>query len=565
MRTHVIHAAAAAAVVSITSQVFAASSEYTTPNVVTGTAPVTTTLGGYTFVNKGLQGVGRLSAELKDTWTIPGTSTVVHETLGSVSGMQLTNWQATGNGSYTGTFNTLPDRGYNATNVFSDYAARIQNINFTFTPYTGAANIGGVDLASRIAAQNQIVPTYASTDIFTYANPNQGNALTTTTGLNPLTNTSTVLGQVTPLATTQTIGLTNVPVNKLAIDAEALVLLPDGSGYVSDEYGPNIYHFNAAKQIDAIVTLPEAVRPRDAANNLVFDSQTGVTKGRRGNQGMEGMALSPDGKTLYALLQSATLQDSNASQQNRNNTRLMVYDVSADALNPTLIAEHAMELPRYTSNGGGGAVNRTAAQSELVALPDGKVLVLARDGNGLAAGDVQPVYKSILMIDTVGASNFAGTTRDDIGGKITTAAGVLDASITPVTQQQVLNMLNSEQLAKFNINLGFNTDADPELEAMDQLTISEKWEGLSLVPALDPANPNDYFLFIANDNDFSSTTGQMLQADGSYFTYDSVAAGDPLSAVNDTVFLAYRVTIIPEPVSVGMLGIAGLGLLRRRR
>jgi len=37
-----------------------------------------------------------------------------------------------------------------------------------------------------------------------------------------------------------------------------------GSGWVSDEYGPYIYHFNAAKQLDGIVTLPAALVPRDA-------------------------------------------------------------------------------------------------------------------------------------------------------------------------------------------------------------------------------------------------------------------------------------------------------------
>lgn len=32
-------------------------------------------------------------------------------------------------------------------------------------------------------------------------------------------------------------------------------------------------------------------------------------------------------------------------------------------------------------------------------------------------------------------------------------------------------------------------------------------EGLALLPALDPDRPDDYFLFIANDNDFATTDG----------------------------------------------------------
>jgi len=33
---------------------------------------------------------------------------------------------------------------------------------------------------------------------------------------------------------------------KLTLDAEGIVLLPDGSRLISDEYGPSIYRFSAA-------------------------------------------------------------------------------------------------------------------------------------------------------------------------------------------------------------------------------------------------------------------------------------------------------------------------------
>jgi hypothetical protein len=51
------------------------------------------------------------------------------------------------------------------------------------------------------------------------------------------------------------------------------------------------------------------------------------------------------------------------------------------------------------------------------------------------------------------------------------------------------------------------------------------------VSALDPANPNDYFLLVVNDNDFLTT--------------DGFQAGAPYKAKvdNDTVMLAYRITV----------------------
>ncbi len=48
-------------------------------------------------------------------------------------------------------------------------------------------------------------------------------------------------------------------------------------------------------------------------------------------------------------------------------------------------------------------------------------------------------------------------------------------------------MLNPVQLARF----GLSIDA-----------LSEKWEAMDLAPLLDPSAPDDYFLFVGNDNDF---------------------------------------------------------------
>ena len=58
--------------------------------------------------------------------------------------------------------------------------------------------------------------------------------------------------------------------------------------------------------------------------------------------------------------------------------------------------------------------------------------------------------------------------------------------------------------------------------------LTKKWEGLALLPALDPERPDDYFLFIANDNDFATTDG--FHAGAAYND------GKDL----DTMFLAYR-------------------------
>ena len=87
----------------------------------------------------------------------------------------------------------------------------------------------------------------------------------------------------------------------------------------------------------------------------------------------------------------------------------------------------------------------------------------------------------------------------------------------------MLNILTSTQLGKFGINLN---NAAPT-----QLTLTEKWEGMALAPVLQENAPQDFFLFIGNDNDFLSTTCK-------------VGGQNCAQAVNsDAVVLTYRLTL----------------------
>lgn len=523
---------------------FASAALDVSTGIVTGTNQISVAgatsvqLNGLSFVNQGLVGVGRMSAGLLDAWG---------ESFGSVSSLQITNWQNNGNGSYSGSFATLPDRGYNSGTTFSNYAARIQSVDFTFTPYYGDAPTG----------QNQILLSYNASNSkqFTY---DLGNGPTTTTGLVPDSST-TLAGKAVPYVTISS-GST---VNKISIDAEGLVLKSDGSGYVSDEYGPNIYRFNANKEIVGVITPPAAIQPHNPVGTLSFTSETDPKNGRRGNQGMEGLALSPSGTRLFGLEQSATIQDSGSGNQGRLNTRLLVYDVSQTDTPGKPIAEYVLRLP-ILNDTGAGAPNKTAAQSEIVAIDDTHILVLSRDGNGKGAtSSGAPVFKSVLLVDLTTATNIAGL-FDNEGDKIVSSGTTLKPGITPLSWNEALNMLNAAQLAKFGLNLNAGSAADLN-------TISEKWEGMSLVSANDADHPNDFFLFLANDNDFISSATKMVAADGSIATYDPTNGGQ--FPVNDTMFLAYRVTIapVPEPTTYGLAGgfavlaLAGWRRLRRRK
>jgi hypothetical protein len=110
----------------------------------------------------------------------------------------------------------------------------------------------------------------------------------------------------------------------------------------------------------------------------------------------------------------------------------------------------------------------------------------------------------------------------------------------------LLDINDRAQLNRFGLTNGLQDGFE---------NLSEKWEGMVLLPALDPERPDDHFLFIANDNDFATTDG--FHAGAAYND------GKDL----DTMFLAWRVTItpVPEPGAAWMLALGGAVVLRARR
>jgi uncharacterized protein YhjY with autotransporter beta-barrel domain len=520
------------AAIGATTNAFAQSSTPTNhlvPNIATGTAPVTLMFNGQTFSNQGLIAVGNFASNQIDT---------LGDTLGSFSSLSLdlSGWRRTDNGYSGAVLIGLPDRGYNAAPFFSDYAGRLHRFGISLTPSAGTA----------AAPANSLVLSYLNSQTLT---DHRG---TLFTGADPGASFSTVLGAAVPIPATGALGA-----GKISLDAEGLTYLADGSFYVSDEYASNVYYFDKNRKLVGIIAPPAALIPRDAAGVINFNSGDAPTptQGRRNNQGMEGVSVTPDGKRLVMLAQSATIQDSTSTNVTRVNTRLMIYDISTNRTPTSPIAHYVLTLPaldRQDNNGGNAtvALDRPAAQSELLALNGNQFLVLSRDGNGLGNGDTRPaVFKSILLVDTTGATNIAGTTYETSYTPVS-PGGVLISAITAVKQSELVNMLNTTQLARFGVSLPspVPTATTPRL--------SEKWEALGLAPALDVAAPNDYFLFVGNDNDFGTTTGVMQGA-----AYNA-------GLENPNQVLVYRLTL-PTYVNPSYLaalsteGAATAGAIRR--
>lgn len=480
----------------------------------------TLSVTGGTLVNQGLVGVGRMSASLRDKYG---------ETFGSMSGMAFDakTWWRTGD-SYTGTMFALPDRGYNVTGT-TDYRPRLNTIALSFTPYTGSA---------AVSQQNQVSATLADTTLFTEANG------TVLTGLDP----APLIG-VRPATATMPV-LPQAYNGKISLDPEGIVHLSDGSFFVSDEYGPYIYRFSSTGTMMSAIQPPTALLPYrngtvDFSSNNPGPGQpdptpANPTTGRQNNQGLEGLAITPDQKQLVALLQSATRQDggTGGSSATRYNTRMLVYNVENPSA-PTLVGHYVVQLPRFTT--GGGATN-VAAQSEMLALNGTQFLVLSRDSNnGQGLSGTTSRYRSIDFVDISNATNLVGTAYE--GTTPVAPGGSLVASVTPVSYTRFLDINNNTQLNRFGLHNGAPNNTN---------NLSEKWEALGLLPVLEASAPDDFFLFVGNDNDFMTTNGSQVGA-----SYDA-------GADVDTMLLVYRLTLptYVDPVAVESLKQTALPLAR---
>jgi uncharacterized protein YhjY with autotransporter beta-barrel domain len=513
---HTLFASAAVAL-GMAAGAHAQSVAITRPNTITTPGAVSATLNGVTYVNQGMVGTVRLPADLHD---------FNGETLGSFSSlaMDLGSWRRAADGTYSGGLYTLPDRGPNNVGglTTTDYAARLNRFNLTFSPYTGSAALASTAQQGTLTQAGGFLLKDSTGQVFTGRDPQAG-VITRNGVLYP-----------TPPAG-------DIGAGKISMDAEAVTFLRDGSFYVGDEYGAAIYYFDASgKQIGGIQATPDILPRVNGQVNFNGANDSPLvpgTTGRRSNQGMEGLSVSPDGTRLVAVLQSATLQDNPTNQAfRRNNTRIVVYDISQNRTPTTPLAEYVLQLPVYNNSATGvGNPTATAAQSEVLALNNSQFLVLSRDGNGRGAnGNANAIaFKSVLLVDTKGATNLVGTPYAGTTPISTTVApanggGLLEPGITPVQQVELVNMLNT--------------------------ALSEKWEAMGLVPVLDEATPHDFFLLIGNDNDFVSHDVDAAGVTDANTALTSATAG---VGDNDNVIMFYRLTL---PTYIDPQALAALDL-----
>ncbi|HEU0180182.1 MAG TPA: esterase-like activity of phytase family protein [Blastocatellia bacterium] len=257
----------------------------------------------------------------------------------------------------------------------------------------------------------------------------------------------------------------------LRFDPEGIRVGLLGTFFISDEYGPDVFEFDLFGRLLRRLNVPSKYKisnPSEDPNEELLLN----TSGRQANRGMEGLAISPNDRFLFGMMQNALIQDHGLNPGTTDrlglNNRILKID---------LLTGRKQEYVYVLD-----AINRGQGVSEILAINDHEFLVVERDNrSNLQTPPQAPTRKTIYKIDINGAT--------DVSDVDSLPAGALPADITPVKKTLFIDLL------------------DPTFNLAP--TIPEKLEGLAWGPDLPDGR---HLLYVISDNDLTPTLDTQLYA-----------------------------------------------------
>jgi len=246
------------------------------------------------------------------------------------------------------------------------------------------------------------------------------------------------------------------------LDVEGIVRLADGTFWIGEEMGPSIAHLSADGRILKRLVPADAAEDYKASKAEIVPGLPAILSKRQGNRGIETIAMSPDEKFLYFILQNPLANPDAKTYQAARNTRLFKMERETGKL----LGEYVYQLDDPKSF----ALDPSDKQndpriSELSALGLDRLLVLERTEGTTKLHEI--------VLD--GATNILGTKWDDVATSPSLEAqnDVAKIEIVPVTK-----------------TLRFDT-------ARDAKTAPVKIESIAFL--------GDGTMVLVNDNDFAIT------------------------------------------------------------
>ncbi len=215
-------------------------------------------------------------------------------------------------------------------------------------------------------------------------------------------------------------------------DPEGLVVMRDGTFWVSDEYGPFITHFSRDGRAIQRLSPTDGTLPRELIE-------------REPNKGMEGLTITPDGKTLVGIMQAGLDAPDGPKSKLVTALRIVTVDLRTYASHEYVYLLHNTGAP-------------TTAVSEIAAVNDHQFLVDERDGTFEPGAN-----KKLFLVDLRGATDVGPSSRvhgasyDGPHGGLMVAGGTIEklvstdntadsaaalkgAGITPVSESLFLDI-----------------------------------------------------------------------------------------------------------------------------
>jgi len=278
-----------------------------------------------------------------------------------------------------------------------------------------------------------------------------------------------------------------LPLDPLGGDLEGVVVAPDKTFWLVDEYRPAIYHFDSqGVLIDRFVPQGTAATAGQPVGTYGTEVLPEVLAQRRQNRGFEAVAYQDD--KIYAFVQSPIRNPeslSNGALNNLRNIRIVEFDPTTQTTRQFL---YVMDNPDL----GGTGNTRADKLGDAVAIGNGEFLLVERDDDAIDSDSIDKIEKKVYRFsinDATDISNLSDPIK--LGGSVVKTVDQMTSTELAIAGIQPINKVLHIDLAA----AGYNT--------------VEKVEGLTVVDADTIA--------VINDNDFQvasitidNTTGTFI-------------------------------------------------------